>query len=159
MAGKAKCQVVYGEEVQGVILVAAFAWTGALQKISRSPTGLSHHFQWKAGGQSLHVRNGCFQGATAQERQLADGELTEWLEQAELAGESMLIAGDFNATRSELAVSRWFEAAGWYEWSGPNNQRLACRAKPSRGGWTGCWPVVGCRRRFAEMQRSAGTSA
>ena len=106
MAGKAKCQVVYGEEVQGVILVAAFAWSGALQKISRSPTGLSHHFQWKVGGQSLHVRNGYFQGATAQERQLTDGELTEWLEQAQLAGEPMLIAGDFNATRSELEVSR-----------------------------------------------------
>ena len=86
MARKAGCQVVYGEELEGMVLVAAFAWTGALQKISRSPTGLSHHFQWKVGGQSLHVRNGYFQGATAQERQLTDGELTEWLEQAELAG-------------------------------------------------------------------------
>ena len=67
MARKAGCQVVYGEELEGMVLVAAFAWTGALQKISRSPTGLSHHFQRKIGGQSLHVRNGYFQGATAQE--------------------------------------------------------------------------------------------
>ena len=69
MARKAGCQVVYGEELEGMVLVAAFAWTGALQKISRSPAGLSHLFQWKMGGQSLHVRNGYFQGATAQERQ------------------------------------------------------------------------------------------
>ena len=113
LARQEGCQVVYGEELEGTVLVAAFAWTGALQKISRSPTGLSHHFQWKVGGQSLHVHNGYFQGATAQERQLTDGELTEWLEQAELAGEPTLIAGDFKATRSELEVSRWFEAAGW----------------------------------------------
>ena len=63
MASKAGCQVVYGEELEGMVLVAAFAWTGALQKISRSPTGLSHHCQWKIGGQSLHVRNGYFQGS------------------------------------------------------------------------------------------------
>ena len=60
MARKAGRQVVYGEEFEGTVLVAAFAWTRALQKISRSPTGLSHHFQWKVGGQSLHVRNGYF---------------------------------------------------------------------------------------------------
>ncbi len=39
MSSKEKCQVVYGEEVQGVILVAAFAWCGALKKISKCPTG------------------------------------------------------------------------------------------------------------------------
>ena len=62
MSRKAKCQVVYGEQVQGVILVAAFAWSGALQKVSKCPTGQAHHFQWKVGCQSLQVRNGYYQG-------------------------------------------------------------------------------------------------
>jgi hypothetical protein len=68
LARRANCQLVYGEELEDTVLVAAFAWTGALQKISRCPTGQSHHFQWKMGGQSIQVRNGYFQGGTAQER-------------------------------------------------------------------------------------------
>ena len=62
MAIKAKGQVVFGEDVQGTILVAAFAWNGTLQKISKCPTGQAHHFQWRIGCQSLRVRNGYFQG-------------------------------------------------------------------------------------------------
>ena len=68
MASKAKVQVVFGEEVQGTILVAAFAWSGSLQKISKCPTGQAHHFLWRMGGQSLHVRNGYFQAKPSRTR-------------------------------------------------------------------------------------------
>ncbi len=80
MARKTKCQVVFGEEVQDTILVAAFAWSGALRKISKCPTGQAHHFQWKMGSQGLRIRNGYYQGKTRQDRDVSDEILTDWLE-------------------------------------------------------------------------------
>ena len=64
LAQQQGCQVVYGEEVDGMVLVAAFAWTGTLQKIAKEPDGTSHHFGWKVGGQHVQIRNGYMQGGT-----------------------------------------------------------------------------------------------
>ncbi len=58
MASKAICQAVFGEEVQGTILAAAFAWSGALQKISKRPTGQAHHFKWSMGSQPKPAHQG-----------------------------------------------------------------------------------------------------
>ncbi len=44
--------------------------------------------------------------------------LAEWLEPAEQAAEPTMVVGDSNATHGELDVSRWYEAAGWYELGG-----------------------------------------
>ena len=128
---------MYGEELEGIVLVAAFAWEGTLTKVSKCPTGQSHHFQWAMGGQSVQVRNGYFQGATAQDRQCTEAELTSWLEQAELYGEPTLVAGDFNATRAELEVSGWFEAAGWFELGGTGQPAtcLPSKGQPRRLDW------------------------
>ncbi len=68
MPKQQKCQVVYGAEVEGCILVAAFAWQGVLQRVSNCPSGTAHHFKWQTGGQRLAVRSGYLQGATRQEK-------------------------------------------------------------------------------------------
>ena len=151
MSHKAKCQVVYGEEVQGALLVAGFARSGALQKVSKCQSGQAHHFQWKVGSQCLQVRNGYYQGISQQERDMADEVLADWLEQAEKTGEPTLV-GDFNATRAELTTSRWYEAAGWYELGGAQQP-----ARASRGGWTGCWLAVACCRLCEATRWSDGT--
>jgi hypothetical protein len=137
LARQEACQVVFGEEVEGGVLVAAFAWAGSLQKISRCPTGQSHHFTWQMGSQKLQVRNGYFQGAVAQDRQFAEAELASWLEQAELSGEPTLVAGDFNAVQSELEASCWYEAAGWFELGGPQQPAtcLPSKGQPRRLDW------------------------
>ena len=75
LARQEGCQVVYGEELGGGVLVAACAWAGSLQKISRCPTGQSHHFTWQMGSQKQKVRDGYFQGAVLQDRQFAEAEL------------------------------------------------------------------------------------
>ena len=143
LARAAGCQVVYGEELEGIVLVAVFAWEGSLAKVSKCPSGQSHHVQWTVGGQKVQVRNGYFQGATAQDKQFLETELTNWLEQAELDGEPTLVAGDFNATRAELEVSGWFEAAGWFELGGTKQPAT-------------CLPSIGQPRRLDWLLASRG---
>ncbi len=55
------------------------------------------------------------QGATRQEKDHLEMVLAEWPEAAEEAGEPTMVVGDFNATRVELDISRWCEAASWCE--------------------------------------------
>ncbi len=137
MARRQICQVVYGAEVDECVLVAAFAWQGVLQKISKRPSGTAHHFKWQMGGQHLTVRSGFLQGATRQEKDHLEMVLADWLEAAEEAGEPTMVVGDFNATRDELDISQWGEAAGWYELDGLQQPATAGRAEGCRGAWTG----------------------
>ncbi len=95
MARQQNCQVVYGAEVDGCVLVAAFAWQVVLQKIGMCPNGTAHHFKWRMGGQRLTVRNGYMQGATRQEKDHLKMVDAEWLETAEEAGEPTAVVGDF----------------------------------------------------------------
>jgi hypothetical protein len=89
------------------------------------------------GGQHLVIHNGYYQGGTQCERDASEQVLTEWLEAAELSGEPTLIAGDFNATQTELPVSRWFAAAGWQELGGLQQPAtcLPSRGQPRRIDW------------------------
>jgi len=137
LAKRANCQVVYGDEVDGMVLVAAFAWVGALTKISKCPTGASHHFRWNVGGQAIHVRNAYFQSSVAQEREAAERSLEDWLEEAEVSGEPALVVGDFNATRDEVAATRWYDAVGWYELGGAKQPAtcLPSKGRPRRIDW------------------------
>ena len=112
LAADAGCQVVYGAEVEGEILVAVMARQGTLSKVAACPSGRAQHCRWQMGGQHMCIRNGYYQGGTQGERDDADHVLVEWLEAAEVSGEPTLIAGDFNATQSEMPVSRWFAALG-----------------------------------------------
>ena len=130
MARQQNCQVVYVAEVDGSLLVAVFAWQGVLQKIGKCPSGTAHHFKWQMGGQRLTVLNGDLQGATRQEKDHLEMVLAEWLETAEESGEPSMIVGDFHATREELDISRWYDAAWWYELGG-QDQPATCL--PGRG--------------------------
>ena len=137
IAVKAKAQVVCGREVDGKVLVAALAWAGELQHVAGCPSGQSHHFKWRLGKRSIDVRNGYYQGGTREEKDLLENVLGEWLEAAELAGEPALVCGDFNATRDELDITRWYDAAGWYELGG-EEQPPTClpgRGQPRRLDW------------------------
>ena len=137
LAADAGYQVVYGAEVEGEILVAVMARQGSLTKLGACPSGLAHHCRWQMGGQHLVIHNGYYQGGTQGERDASEQVLTEWLEAAELSGEPTLIAGDFNATQTELPVSRWFAAAGWQELGGLQ-QPVTClpsRGQPRRIDW------------------------
>ncbi len=62
MARRQKCQVVYGAEADGCVLVAAFTWQGVLRKVC--PSGTAHHFKWQMCGYCLAVRSGYLQGTT-----------------------------------------------------------------------------------------------
>ncbi len=112
MARQQRRQVVYGAEVDGCVLVAVITGPRVLLNIGKCPSSTAHHFKWQTGGQHLMVRNGYLQGATRQEKDHLGMVLAEWLEAAEEAGEPTKVVGDFNATRDELDVSRWYEAAG-----------------------------------------------
>ena len=68
LAKQQNCQVVSGAEVEGVVLVAAFAWQGVLRKGHKCPSGTAHHFTWQMGGQHLAISNAYMQGATRQEK-------------------------------------------------------------------------------------------
>ncbi len=59
-----KCLVVYDAEVDGVIFVAAFVWSGTLRKFYQCPSGSAHSFKWRMGGQHVQVYSGYAQGAT-----------------------------------------------------------------------------------------------
>jgi exonuclease III len=137
LAADAGYQVVYGAEVEGEILVAVMARQGSLTKLGACPSGLAHHCRWQMGGHHLVIRNGYYQGGTQGERDASEQVLTEWLEAAELSGEPTLIAGDFNATQTELPVSRWFAAAGWQELGGLQQPAtcLPSRGQPRRIDW------------------------
>ncbi len=115
LAMQQPCQVVYRSEVGGTVLVAAFAWKGALQRIEKCPSGTVHHFRWQVVGQYMFVRSGYLPRATRREKDHLALVLAEWLDAAEGSSEPTMIVGDFNATRDELDISRWLEAAGWYE--------------------------------------------
>ena len=109
------CQVVHGLEVGGVVLVAAFAWTGNLHKLSKDPDGTAHHFRWQVGNQHVVIRNGYMQGSTTADKDRLEQTLEAWLEEAAVSGEPTLILGDFNATKSELGVTKWLDLSGWHD--------------------------------------------
>ena len=46
LAAEANCQVVYGEALEGEILVAVLARTGTLTKVATCPSGQAHHCRW-----------------------------------------------------------------------------------------------------------------
>ena len=89
------------------------------------------------GGQLLSISNAYMQGATRQEKDQLESVLAGWLEAAEESGEPCMIVGDFNSTRDELDISRWCEAAGWYELGGLRQPAtfLPSRGLPRRLDW------------------------
>ena len=93
--------------------------------MAQCPTGL-----WRIGKRHIEVRNGYYQGSTREEKDVIEQVLGNWLEEAELAGEPALVCGDFNMVREELDITRWYEAAGWYELGG-QDQPATCL--PGRG--------------------------
>ncbi len=108
LATLSNAQVVFGTEVEGKVLFAAFAWRGELQRLGRSPHGCSHHFSWRIGHQCIRIRNACLQGGMQTEKDVLDQQLYEWLEQAAGKGEPPLKVGDFDATRDEVgAPANW----------------------------------------------------
>ncbi len=136
-AQQSNAHVVFGSEVEGKVLVAAFARKGELQRLGRSPDGCSHRFTWKLGHQCIRVRNAYLQGWTQEEKDNLEHVLEKWLEQAEGEGEPSLIVGDFNTTCDEVCATRWFEAAGLYELGG-QLQPATClpgRGRPRRIDW------------------------
>ncbi len=82
LARQQNCQVVYAAEVVGIVLEAAFAWQGVLQKGGKCPSGTAHHCKWQMGGQSLAIRSANMQGATRQEKDHPESVLAEWFEAA-----------------------------------------------------------------------------
>ena len=124
------CQVVHGLEVDGVVLVTAFAWTGNLHNLSKDPDGTAHHFKWQVGDQHVVVRNGYMQGSTTADKDRLEQTLGTWLEEAAVSGEPTLVLGDFNATKAELGITQWFDLPGWHDLGGAE-QLPTCL--PSRG--------------------------
>ncbi len=57
----AGCQVVYGAEVEGEILVAVMARQGTLSNVAACPSGRAQHCRWQMGGQHMCIRNGYYQ--------------------------------------------------------------------------------------------------
>ncbi len=57
-----------GAEVDGAVLVAAFAWAGTLQKVAECPSGTAHTFWLRMGSQRVQMYNGHLRGTSKKTR-------------------------------------------------------------------------------------------